>query len=410
MLYTFIVTDNIIQDTDRDIEYLERFISENKELDELESIVNEFNIFTSLKIQFLEIRHSNFLSWLMDPSETHGLGDYFLKILLKRFIKSARDNGFDKLSIIDIDVRDLGHVAVRREWNNIDITIVDDVNNFVCVVENKIRSKDHGDQLQRYYKTISNQYPDYIKIFVYLSIDGETPESDEDNNWLPISYKEIVDLIVYMLESKKTSLGNDIIIFINHYLDMLRRYIVKESRAEELCQLIYKNHKNAIDLIIEHKPDRQEDISKLIQDIIKSHNDFILDASNKRYIRFTTKNLDFIPKLGKGWKMEIKRILLFEIQNLEPGIVLKLIIGPGEETIRQKIYKLAQGNKSVFKAVPTNMSPKYARIYSKNLIKADDYENMEDEELRTFVDDKINEWKKKDLLKIEKEISNLKGQ
>ena len=44
------------------------------------------NIFHILKISTREIRHSNFLSWLLDPSETHKMGDIFLKRFLRKNI------------------------------------------------------------------------------------------------------------------------------------------------------------------------------------------------------------------------------------------------------------------------------------------------------------------------------------
>ncbi len=94
-------------DTLNDIQVLENFISENEELEDLESIVNQFNIFTSLRIEFLAIRHSNFLSWLIDPNETHGLGDYFLELFIKRVVKAANSFHIDTISLIDIDYWDL---------------------------------------------------------------------------------------------------------------------------------------------------------------------------------------------------------------------------------------------------------------------------------------------------------------
>jgi len=69
-------------DNKSDIEFLKDFIHENEELEKLESIIDRFNIFRSLNIIDNEIRHSNFLAWLLDPSETHGLGDYFLNLFL----------------------------------------------------------------------------------------------------------------------------------------------------------------------------------------------------------------------------------------------------------------------------------------------------------------------------------------
>ena len=51
----------------------------DKELKALEKRFDKFNIFDCLRLTRAEIRHSNFLAWLLDPNETHGLYDYFLK-------------------------------------------------------------------------------------------------------------------------------------------------------------------------------------------------------------------------------------------------------------------------------------------------------------------------------------------
>ena len=40
---------------------------------------NKFNIFKVLKLDNYEIRHSNFLAWLLNPEETHNLGYEFIK-------------------------------------------------------------------------------------------------------------------------------------------------------------------------------------------------------------------------------------------------------------------------------------------------------------------------------------------
>lgn len=49
----------------------------SEDLEELNLSTNKFNIFTALKLYNNEIRHSNFLGWLMAPYENHGVGDYF---------------------------------------------------------------------------------------------------------------------------------------------------------------------------------------------------------------------------------------------------------------------------------------------------------------------------------------------
>ena len=46
-----------------DIQALEEFINDNPELERLEEIAEDFNIFIALGIVDTEIRHSNFLAW-----------------------------------------------------------------------------------------------------------------------------------------------------------------------------------------------------------------------------------------------------------------------------------------------------------------------------------------------------------
>ena len=61
---------------------LQDFICDNPELEQLEEYYNEFNIFDCVGMGKQEIKHSNFLSWLFNPKETHGMGDFFIKEFL----------------------------------------------------------------------------------------------------------------------------------------------------------------------------------------------------------------------------------------------------------------------------------------------------------------------------------------
>ena len=50
--------------------------------------IEQPNIFRILKVDNYEIRHSNFLAWLFDPAENHGLGN----LVFKTFIKILFEN------------------------------------------------------------------------------------------------------------------------------------------------------------------------------------------------------------------------------------------------------------------------------------------------------------------------------
>jgi len=46
------------------MEFLNRFLADTSELEELSARLSEFNVFRALEIENAEIRHSNVLAWL----------------------------------------------------------------------------------------------------------------------------------------------------------------------------------------------------------------------------------------------------------------------------------------------------------------------------------------------------------
>lgn len=392
----------MVNKSDKDL--LEEFIINNENLEHLEDIVNDFNIFTSLNLINNEIRHSNFLSWLMNPKENHNLKDYFLSSLLKVISMRASSSGINAPSIFNIDNWSFIETEVLREWRNIDILIKDDNRKLICVIENKIYSKEHSRQLLRYKKIVETEYPDYQKIFVYLTIEGD--EASEDD-YLSINYHDIIKIISHIIENKSISIGQEILIFISHYREMFRRYIMENSEIQEICKKIYKKHKKALDLIFEYKPDLLMEINECLTEIIKNDSDLILDFSSKSYIRFITKKLDFIPRKGEGWTKS-ERILLFEFKNNLNGIALYLIIGPGPKEIRENLYEIAKKSPKLFNVANRKFTTQWYSIYKKPIIKANNYEDKDILEIRERIKEKIENFKINDLVKIEKEIEKFK--
>src|SRR6185312_15652217 len=118
---------------------LEQFVVENDDLLALESEIGRFNIFDALGIARVEIRHSNFLAFILDPAESHGVGQLFLKALVIDLLKRA-PTPLRPLSPIELDGIDLRGVDVRREWENIDLLIVSREPSFAILIENKVDS------------------------------------------------------------------------------------------------------------------------------------------------------------------------------------------------------------------------------------------------------------------------------
>src|SRR5947209_706180 len=99
---------------------LEDFVVENSDLERLESLVTQFNIFEVIGAVRQELRHSDFLSYLITAQQNHGLGDAFARKLLQRVVSLAGEVQVP-ISQIDLDTWNLSELEVSREWQNIDI-------------------------------------------------------------------------------------------------------------------------------------------------------------------------------------------------------------------------------------------------------------------------------------------------
>ncbi len=131
-----------------DIEALQSLQDDAARLDEFISKVERFNLFEAAGIVDWELSHSQILCFLLDPRGNHGMRDAFLRPLLDRILKSALHTGVTASSI-DLRPRTLDGVIVLREHRDIDILVVDEEHGMAVIIENKIRSHEHSNQLAR---------------------------------------------------------------------------------------------------------------------------------------------------------------------------------------------------------------------------------------------------------------------
>ncbi|MCK4663597.1 MAG: PD-(D/E)XK nuclease family protein [Bacteroidales bacterium] len=304
-------------------------------LEELSLSLHTPNFFSILNATKTEIRHSNFLAWLMSPNESHNLNTIFIKWFLKEIFSSEKIDWANEFSL---DSFNLHSIKIYREWQNIDILILH--KDFVIVIENKVDSSEHSRQLKKYSKIVNDSFPKLNKAFVFLTIDGLNPKDEEDaSQYISIDYGLIKSLIEIILSVYKNSLSQRIQYYIEDYLLVLNRYIMKEHESVKLAQELYKNHKEAINFIIENIPDKIAEVREIIEDTIVEEG-YVLETCNKYYARFLTKNLStIIPKSGIwGWKGN--ESFLFEVAYWEKGLSLKFVISPGNEKNRQLLSEI----------------------------------------------------------------------
>jgi hypothetical protein len=342
---------------------------QDADFEQLEELAQPFNVFEVLGAVQQEVRHSNFLAWLLNPSQNHGLGDYFLKRFLWKSTGVARDLGIQTLTPLEVDALDLTTIVARREWMNIDVMLISQHERFVCAIENKIFSSEHSNQLERYEQACLHEYPDYRLHLIYLNPSGTEPSSGQ---WVPIGYDVVRDLVEGCLKARGSSVGGEVQVFLRHYSDMLRRHIMRESTIEELCQRIYTKHQQALNLLFEYRPDRQLEITRFLEDLVNANPNWELDVGTREVVHFAPRSWEpSEQRVGAGWTKS-RRVLLFEAYNRN-GIKLHLYIGPGDQDYRRRVFDGACAN-NVFKPTQKMLGAKWNRIWSTEILTAEDYE------------------------------------
>ena len=227
---------------------LEAFVCDNPELLELERRLGGFNLFDALGASRQELRHSNALAWLLDPGESHGFGDLFLRPWLMDVIRRIAPRPVSPVAI-DAGVTD---VEVRREHRNIDLLIVCQRPRLVVAVENKIDTTEHSDQLSRYAKIVADEFPGHPAALVYLTPAGDAPS---EGGWTAYSYADLHAVLSRTLTTNDASLGEDVRVFVEHYLRLIGSRLMNDQELDRLCATIYKTHRAALDVLFERRPD-----------------------------------------------------------------------------------------------------------------------------------------------------------
>ena len=361
---------------------------DDKRFDELELGLNKPNLFEILRIPRREIRHSNFLSWLLDPKGSHGLGDIFLRRFVRKIFSSDKVHELDQIEVSHLD---FSNAEVWREWQYIDVLIAfDDV---VVCVENKVSSGEHSNQLSRYKTIVEQGYPNRRQAFVYLTPEGDESEEETDT-YVELSWKEIVVILERIIAVNVNSMSGPVRTYIADYIVILKRYVIGEDELTDLAKEIYTSHTELLDLLFRNndsrdiinriresheelfsfiernKPDLKLEIRAALVEVLEGEK-YIVYPSGKYWIDFTTQDLYDLTYQNKIVK---KTPTIWFAVGLSPRIALEPytnitygpVIGQADEAYdRSKILELASqcyGNERPI-APTTNYAPTLRKSY-----------------------------------------------
>jgi hypothetical protein len=383
-------------------------LMDDRDFHHIDTHLRRFNIFEAMGAVRGELRHSNFLSFILSPTRSHGIGSS----LLLQFIRAAIAKQPATVRIvrsIELMVADLESAVLYRERDNIDLLIELKQLNLVVLVENKIDASVGDGQLQRYKKIIEARYPDFRHLFILLTPGGTEPD---DENYVALSYSEVADLIESAVDRDKF-IGSDVSLILEHYVQMLRRHIVQDEQLADLARQLYERHKEAFDFVIEQRP-QPDNLLEEVRDLLEVNTELAIDRHAPMILRFAPKEWASIPEFNScpepRWT-HTKRNLIFEVKaNRDTDrIIVALISGPADSGLRLKIYDFATSQPKLFAGLVKPMGAKTATIFSKELLSAKAADSMDSDEKRDALKKAWGEFLTSDFVAITSALALLSG-
>ena len=368
---------------------LRRLEEDGEDLERLATIAprwqEEVDVFRTLRLDGLESFHSNFLAWLLRPGDNHGLGDYFLREFLTG-IGAARAIGSG--ARMSTTVRREEYLELDGGSGRLDICILNEQAKFLCAVENKVWAPEGGNQLAFYRKALKEHYPGYTIRLVFLTPRGDIPEDEtERDHWTTIDYSRISRILHRTIEEKGASVHQDVAAALRQYGITLRRNIVPEvsDDVHKLACKIYRKHKRAIDLIIDHRdryePNYLTEGFHMVLDEVSKHKKWKKGTSNRPYARFVSTDWDRYEALKiDSWP---HRLLLFQVRVTNNSADLFLVIAKsGPDDLKKRLFDRVTAYPSIFEgSLPGYAEDDYISLpFGVSILESSDYEHWWDEE------------------------------
>lgn len=330
------------------------------EIDKLQDVLAKFSPFKVLGVADFEIRHSNIIAWLLNPNESHGLGDKFLKYFFQQILLSSENQEMqNRESILQkITLNNLVDLDVMREANNIDVLLVSTNTKFVCLIENKVHSSEHGQQLMKYLKHIKDNYPTYLIFPIFLTLDGSLASH---NDYFTASYIQIIEVLETIIANYKDDINKNVFTFLDQYIKILKQKTMTETSLTEVARKIYKENKEAIDFI--HTVGNAIDVSCVKDGFLKLHPNLEVIWPNPNWFTFIDKDFLINKKMDNTWAQG--NIIQYWASPYGDKLKFSLEVGPFDDGNERLDFLLALEKNGIdIREASKKETGKYTRIWS----------------------------------------------
>jgi hypothetical protein len=370
------------------------------ECSKLEPILGKLNFFRAVGAARAEVRHSDFLAFLLNPREAHGLHDSFLRTWLEICLTKAQAD--PKLRSEATRLRELvgasglADTQVSRETPvRIDVFILNENLEFAVIVENKTDSVDSETQLPKYWQAIEKEYPHFERFGFYLSPRGARAQHDNDHNYFPIGYDTLCEALDHIFKSEVLPLNSDIKVLLEHYYQLIKDEFMKNEQGSDIAWDVYLQFPNAVAFIRNNSPGTQisEKTSEMIREADRKG--LVFGRAGAKYTNFALSewmdnvSLRNSEGLTTGW------LFWFDLSS---GLSLWLGADKDMEENVTALRQLAKSRTDLFP--PTGIDVKnddWPTVWSRPILKDVDLRNMNRRQAFETIDKAWNDFLDNDL-------------
>jgi PD-(D/E)XK nuclease superfamily len=387
---------------------------------ELERMLNRFCPFEAMGAVRTEVRHSNFLGYILDPLRPHGFGEKALRSVLREVAKSV--DAIPGISALDLHLMDLDGAEVRREWRSIDLLIALPAEKAVFAFELKIGSSQHSNQLKRYREAVESQYRSsdgWRHVLVFLRPSAEEPE---DDGWTSVGYEPVVEGFEKIAQEP----GGDPLAadMLKAYAAMMRRSFLGDEKLEELATALWRKHKEALSFLAANQPDEISDffggLEGMADEIASAVSmpglTFVPDQHANNFVRFGIKEWQVLPDglSSSGWTAS-GSVILIELTRFtrksDFGVKVGLVLGPSDSEMRQKWFDAMQPMVTTNRARKMTIDNRWKWVDSEKLLSASDLpDGLDPDKARTKLMGELKHYAETRLLGFGELIKNASNQ
>ncbi len=407
------MSTSLTEDRTPSVTEFESLFINNADLGRIGAYLKRFNPIKTMGMQDMEIRHSAILGWLLDPQESHGLGDQFLKAFLSAALRDGSGKHAE-LRAMQISQANLMDAEVRPEWRSIDLLVISRSNNWVFIIENKFHSKQHGNQLTAYFEMVESTFGkrnkarslpmDIHGVFLILH-----DEEAQDSRYANLQYSDVLTLLKKLIDDQVRPLSTEVKVFIQHYVEVIEEATDMDDAKNEMVKLarqLYRDHRKVLDFVVEQGTgnDFSYACETVFGDDLDVYDEVNIAGCRYIYNHTATAIISFLPKSWfdafggdeyywhgcENWWAGFPAICWLQLipggDKSDPQLRLYAEIGPlKDHDFRSALIKgiinaaASKGLKNVsFQRTAANAGKKYSKFLGKNSLIIEDANDVEE--------------------------------